>query len=103
MKKGIIIKDERPIIQKDVTTSVAIVDAKQMKNMPVSNIQGVVAQQAGVVSSGGIHIRGGRSAEVVYMVDGIELKDPISGAYDTHVPQMSVEETSVYTGGFGSE
>ena len=103
MKEGVVVKAERPIIQKDVTTSVAIVDAKQMKNMPVNNIQGVVAQQAGVVSRGGIHIRGGRAEEVVYMVDGIELKDPISGAYDTHVPQMSVEETSVYTGGFGAE
>ncbi len=108
MKQGVVVKAERPIIQKDVTTSVAIVDAKQMKNMPVNNIQGVVAQQAGVVSgggryTGGIHIRGGRGTEVVYMVDGIELKDPISGAYDTHIPQMSVQETSVYSGGFGAE
>ena len=103
LKESVVVKAKRPIIQKDVTTSVAIVDAKDMKNMPVNNIQGVVAQQAGVVSTGGIHIRGGRAAEVVYMVDGIELKDPISGAYDSHVPQLSVEETSVYTGGFGAE
>ncbi len=103
-KKPVVVVAKRPIIKKDLTTSVAIVGRKEIEAMPVSNVQDIVAQQAGSVRRGGqIHIRGGRAGETVYMVDGIELKDPITGAYDTHVPQISIEETSIYTGGFGAE
>ena len=37
------------------------------------------------------------------MVDGIEMRDPYTGGYDSHIPQISVQETAVFTGGFGAE
>lgn len=102
--KGVTIKAKRPIIKKDVTTSVAIISADDMESTPVNTIEGVVARQAGVVDDGGtLHVRGGRSWEVVYVVDGVEMVDPMTGGFDSHIPQESVQETSVYTGGFGAE
>ncbi|RLI49591.1 MAG: hypothetical protein DRP09_20545, partial [Candidatus Thorarchaeota archaeon] len=87
----------------DVTTSVAIMDAEQMSAMPVNTVTGAVIQSAGVIAAGGLHVRGGRATEVVYVVDGIEMRDPYTGGYDSHIPQISVQETAVFTGGFGAE
>ncbi|MCD6399451.1 TonB-dependent receptor [candidate division WOR-3 bacterium] len=98
--KGVTVTAKRPIIRKDVTTSVAIIDAEQMNAIPVNTVQAAVRQSAGIVAG---HVRGGRSSEVVYMVDGIEMRDPYLGNFDSHVPQISVQETSVFTGGFGAE
>ena len=103
IKKGVVKVAKRKIIKKDVTTSVAIMDAEQMNALPVNTVTGAVVQSAGVVSAGGLHVRGGRATEVVYVVDGIEMRDPYTGAYDSHIPQISVQETAVFTGGFGAE
>ena len=103
LKTGVKLTAKRKIIKKDVTTSVAIMDAEQMNAMPVNTVTGAVVQSAGVVAAGGLHVRGGRATEVVYVVDGIEMRDPYTGGYDSHIPQISVQETAVFTGGFGAE
>ena len=103
IKKGVVKVAKRKIIKKDVTTSVAIMDAEQMNAMPVNTVTGAVVQSAGVVAARGLHVRGGRATEVVYIVDGIEMRDPYTGGYDSHIPQISVQETAVFTGGFGAE
>lgn len=100
---GIEVVAKEPVIRKDVTTSVAIVDEKTMRQLPINTVQGAVIQTPGVVASGTIHFRGGRATEVVYIVDGVELRDPYTGGFDSHVPQISIQETSVFTGGFGAE
>jgi hypothetical protein len=101
---GVTVKAKRPIIKKDVTTSVAIISAEDMESTPISTIEGVVSMQAGVIADGPYqYVRGGRDTEIVYVVDGVEMVDPYIGGFDSHVPQESVEETAVYTGGFGAE
>jgi outer membrane receptor protein involved in Fe transport len=102
--RGVTVRAKRPIIKKDVTTSVAIISAEDMESTPVSTIEGVVSRQAGIIADGPYqYVRGGRDTEIVYVVDGVEMVDPFLGGFDSHVPQESVEETAVYTGGFGAE
>ena len=101
--KGVVVKAKRPIIKKDVTTSVAIISSEDMEFTPVNTVQGVVARQAGVIDAGGLHVRGGRNTEIIYVVNGVQMTDPLSGGFDSHIPQEAVEQTSVYTGGFGAE
>jgi len=98
--EGITIIDIRPIIEKDLTESRHIVDADESKHMPVEAIQDVVAQQAGVIEG---HIRGGREGEVIYMMDGVAIVDPLTNRFDSSIPQFGVQETAVYTGGFSAE
>ena len=95
---------ERPIVEIDVTTSVTYLDSKELQAQPVSQFQDAVALSAGAVTEEGVlHIRGGRDREVVYMVDGMVLQDPITGTFDSNIPEASIEELAVYTGGFGAE
>jgi outer membrane receptor protein involved in Fe transport len=103
---------KRPFVEMDVTTSVTYIDAGEMESQPISQFQDAISLITGAVSevtnTGGrdaseIHIRGGRGREVVYMVDGMVLQDPVSGAFDSNVPESSIEEIAVYSGGFGAE
>ncbi len=91
---------KEPVIKKDLTASVDIVKSEEVASLPVTDVAQVVTQQAGVIARGGLHIRGGRPDEVVYVVDGVEVRDPYSNATFAGIPLLSMEETSISKGGF---
>ncbi|UCE05815.1 MAG: TonB-dependent receptor, partial [bacterium] len=77
MGEEVTIVAERPLIHKDITSSRAIIGTEEIAEMPVENFHQVLELQAGVVkgSGGEIHIRGGRSGEIAYLVDGLSVTD----------------------------
>lgn len=91
---------ERPIIQRDMTSSRTVTTGEDMVAAPVEDISDAVALTAGVA---GDNFRGGRAGEAVFMLDGVAMVDPMTGEYETDVPLMAVEEMSVETGGFSAE
>jgi len=102
--EGITVKAERKLVEKDVTGSENIVTSEDMEHMPVENIQGIVAVTAGAVGSGeNMHIRGGRSGEVVYTVDGMSISNPVDNAFGMSLDLDAVNDMSVQTGGFTAE
>jgi len=108
---GVTVRAERPMVLRDATATTHVVDAEQIIRQPVHEFTDVIAQQAGVVNSeggasgatSGLHLRGGRADEVAYMVDGMSVKDPISGQQGTEINVTAFEEMSVITGGFNAE
>ncbi len=51
-----------------------------------------------------IHIRGGRSYENSYLIDGLSIQDPFSGGTSgLMLSANSIEEVEVLTGGFNAE
>jgi len=97
------VRDQRGMILRDVTTSVHVVGRDEIRTMPVAGITDVINRQAGSVDRGGLHMRGGRSGEVVYLVDGVAQVDPTSNVFNSDIPMSAVAETSVISGGFGAE
>ncbi len=96
---------ERPIVQRDKTSSLAAVGAAEIKSMPVREVADVLELQAGLVRDGygGIHVRGGRSGEVAYWVDGIAATDGYSGNMGVQIENASVQELQVISGTFNAE
>ena len=101
----VVIVAERLLIQKDITSSQAIVSFEEMEQLPVENFQQVLTLQAGVVqdAGGGIHIRGGRSSEINYMVDGISVTDPYNATMSVTVENNAIQELQVVSGTFNAE
>ena len=66
--EAIIVKNHR-MIQKDLTNTESRISSDELEVMPVIDVQDVIKLQGGVTqdANGGIHIRGGRSSEVVYI------------------------------------
>ena len=105
MGKEVTIVAERPLIQKDITSSRAIIGTQEIQKMPVENFYQVLELQAGVVrgSGGEMHIRGGRSNEVAYMVDGVSVTDPYSSSMAVTVENSAIQELELVSGTFNAE
>jgi len=101
----VVVTAERPMINKDETSKMSIVSAETFSNLPVVSFQQVVGLQAGFVTdaSGELHARGGRSGEVVYMIDGVPMRDPLSGTMGSQLDKYAIQELQVLTGGFSAE
>ncbi len=97
----IIVVQEKPLIQKDVTGTTYIISAEEFTALPVDRVADVVRLKPGVTLEG--NVRGGRASEVMYLVDGLPIQDVISGGTSTVVPNSSVVGVSIYTGGFEPE
>lgn len=94
---------DRPLVQKDMTYSLSSVSSDEIQGLPVQDIAQVMELQAGVVQSGGLHIRGGRSGEVAYWVDGVSTTDIFSGGMGVRVENSAVEELQVVSGTYNAE
>jgi outer membrane receptor protein involved in Fe transport len=101
----VVVVAERPMINKDETSKTSIISAETFSDLPVTSFQQVIALQAGFVTdaSGEMHARGGRSNEVVYLVDGVVTRDPMSGGMGTQLDKYAIQELQVLTGGFSAE
>jgi outer membrane receptor protein involved in Fe transport len=97
---GVEVTVSRPIVQKDLTSTVSTVGRDRMAALPVEDVAGLVNLQAGVVEG---HFRGGRSGEVKYLVDGMPVNDVFSGASALQPEVNSLEEVQVLSGTFNAE
>lgn len=69
---------ERPVVQLDETASSHRVNRERIENMPVTSMRDLVATQAGVVGQGlHLNVRGGRTGEILTVVDGQSVRDPL--------------------------
>jgi len=97
---------ERPMIQKDEVSTRHYVTSAEIELQPIDSFQEIAKNQAGVVGS---HFRGGRSGEVLVMIDGIPVRDPAGtysgdlGGFTSDVPEYAIEEMDVTLGGFSAE
>jgi outer membrane receptor protein involved in Fe transport len=94
---------ERPLVQKDMTSSLKTVGAREIAELPVQTINDVLELQAGIIDAGGLHIRGGRTGEVAYWVDGVATTDVFSGDSRANIENAAVEELQVISGTFNAE
>jgi outer membrane receptor protein involved in Fe transport len=110
----VVVRGERPLIQKDATGSVKFLSGDDLKYQPLRGYQDAVAQQSGVVNfklnidneaqnNSTLIIRGGRPNEVAYYVDGFSQQDPLTGVSTTAINNDAIEEIVVQTGGFNAE
>lgn len=98
---------ESPLIEKEVSGTSDIIDGDYIEDMP---IQGRAYQNALKILPGTlvdrdqqIHVRGGRTGEVGFRVDGMYAQDPVTGGYGTNINMNAVEKMEVITGGFDAE
>ncbi|GAB4342901.1 MAG: hypothetical protein Kow0037_30630 [Calditrichia bacterium] len=97
----ILVEAEMPVVRKDITASQYVVARKELEVLPVTTIDQVLETHAGVAEGG--HIRGGRSEEVTYLIDGIPINQSISGGIGSFLPVEAIQEMTILTGGWDPE
>ncbi len=94
----------KPLINKNITNSTSIVRSEDIENLPIRGVNAVVGTQGGIVSQGGnIYVRGSRSDQVAFYVDGVLVTNPVFGGSMTSMIQNAIEEIQVQTGGYSAE
>ena len=102
----VIVEGERsPLIRQDQTNPVVSVSSDNIQSLPVTSINEIVGLQAGVVvdDDGDIHVRGGRSNEISYTLNGISVNNPYNNLSSIGVATNAVQEVTVSTGTFSAE
>lgn len=96
---------QRPVIEKDITATSRSVSDRDMAAMPTTTVSEVLQTQPGVVSSGGLHIRGGRSGEITYYLDGIPMVDPLFTEINSSeiINRDAISEMQVISGTYSAE
>ena len=100
----VVIRAERPIIDKTATNAVRIVGAEDLEILPFRGVQNVLSLQAGVVEDEGqLHVRGSRSDEIAYYVEGASVRNVVTGRTAVNLIDEALEEVQLQAGGFNAE
>lgn len=101
----VVVTAEKPMVQKDQTSTTAVVGDEMISELPVTEIGDVLSLQAGIVvsSSGAIHVRGGRSGQIGYQIDGVPVTDAYDGGTVVDINTSAVQEMQVISGAFNAE
>jgi len=101
----IVVVGDRPLFDIEETSSRRTVRSEDIALAAVQNVADIVALQVGVVKSDDqIHIRGGRSYENAFLLDGVSVQDPLSGTgFGIQLPPGAIQEVEVITGGYSAE
>lgn len=95
---------ERPLVNKNATNAIMTVRAEDIKNIPTRGYLDVIALQPGIVKLGNsLYVRGGRSDEVAYFIDGMIVNNPFNSSNAGAVVNESIEEVTYQAGGFSAE
>ncbi len=100
----VVITADAVLVRKDLTSSEFRVSSETIESLPVQEIGDILSAQAGITTSGsGIHIRGGRSKEVAYFVDGVRVTDAYDGSVAIQIENQGIEELQVISGTYNAE
>ncbi|MCF7922964.1 MAG: TonB-dependent receptor, partial [Candidatus Marinimicrobia bacterium] len=96
----VIVESQTKDLTRQITSTTRFISPQQLDNLPVQNYQELVEAQPGVAAG---HVRGGRKSELVYLVDGMPIQNIVDGKIGTELPNTSIIDISVQTGGFTAE
>ncbi len=101
----IVVVGDRPLLDIEMTSSNHIISSDDISKSSVNDIKDIVTQQAGVIMDDNeIYIRGGRNYENSFLLDGVNVQDPLSGTgFGLQLSANSLEEVEVITGGYNAE
>ena len=103
----VIVEAKRPAIVRDQTASTTTIEDDDIVNMPVNSFNEIMTTMAGVVenenANSGIHLRGGRTGEISYLVDGFLIENALYGGMSLDIAKDAISELSLITGAFNAE
>jgi len=101
-EKVVEVTGERQLVEVKQGATVRRVNAAEIRNLAVTTVGDVLQQQAGISTDAEqIHVRGGRTDETVFVVNGVANRDLVTGQSTAgQLNARSVSEVNVATGAF---
>jgi hypothetical protein len=102
----VVIVSKRPLIEKSSTNAIRIVGADELSSLPVRDFDQIIGLQPGVVQLNGYtYIRGSRSDETGYLLEGADVKNVLNrnGGSLVDVTPDALQEILIQAGGYTAE
>ncbi len=101
----VVVYGEKPLLDPTVPATVRSIERQEIDRGAARGISDILQELPGVVEiDNELHIRGGRTYETQYMVDGVSVTDPlIRQGYGHSLNSGSVKEINLYSGGADAE
>jgi len=105
----VVLITSQKLFEENATNTIKVVDSEQISKLPVRGVTNVAALQSGVViqeGSGGvdgnarINVRGGRSSEVLYIIDGVPQNNVLNARTGAQVSDNTIEQLTFQVGGY---
>ena len=112
LSESVEIVAERPLIQKDGVTTMQVTESETVENMVADDFKDALILNSGITTTpirdgstgeGEYFIRGSRSNDAGFLVDGLYARDGITGGVGTEVNTSAIEELQVISGTFNAE
>jgi outer membrane receptor protein involved in Fe transport len=106
LKTQTVVRASAPVIQRDLTASRVIFTSDRLRNLPnIVSVQSILSNYPGVVmdKKDSLHVRGGRTGQVSYYLDGYSIQDPFIAQAGMRIMPTALEELSLTSGGFSAE
>jgi len=98
--EAVVVTAQKPVVDVGLTSTVATVTDKDIKTLPVQELNDIINLQAGVVDG---HFRGGRSGEVQFQVNGVSINNVYDNSPTIRIDRSLIQEVEVITGTFDAE
>lgn len=101
----VVVTAKKEGIIKDLTATSQQISTNDIQKLPVESISDILQLQVGMTqdAGGGMHLRGGRSDEIQYIVDGMPVDNPFGGGLAVDVQNNNVQQLEVISGTFNAE
>ena len=117
----IYVSGEKDLVDKGATSKKITIGSEAIEALPIRDVSELYSLQSGVVKVEGgmrggipdheekgleeVHVRGGRSGEIAYLIDGMYIRNPIYGGIGngTRLNIFAIKEFDWQPGGFNAE
>ena len=117
----IYVSGEKALVDKGTTSKKITIGSEAIEALPIRDVSDLYSLQSGVVKVEGgtrgaipgheekgleeVHVRGGRSGEIAYLIDGMYIRNPIYGGIGngTRINIFAVKQWDWQPGGFNAE
>lgn len=100
----ITVENERPSIDTESTSKSTVLSKDFLSRIPTGrSYQGAVQMAAGVTGGSNPNVGGAASNENTYMLDGVNITDPVTGTFSLNFNFNAIEQIEVLTSAFDPE
>lgn len=103
--EDVVVIAERPLVEKDQTSSRHFVNAKEISSRPAQQLNEILSTLPGIDRNAGgeLVVRRGSLDQVAFLIDGIRARNPLDFQPYTNINLTSIQELEIITGGFNAE
>ncbi len=105
LDESIVVTSERPLIEKDQTSTRHFVTSEEISIRPTTQLSDVLKTLPGidVNAQGELTVRRGTLDQVAFLIDGIRASNPLNYQPYTNINLSSIQELEIITGAFNAE